>query len=159
MITITKTSERIFGMKKDFTPQEYNKYVSAMSPKSKIVKDTVIAFLVGGFICTVAQVIYNIMLNYGIAEEIVKKAIPVTMIFIGAFLTGINVYSKLGKFAGAGTIVPITGFANSIVSSAMEFKSEGLVTGLAVKMFSVAGPVIVYGTVTSVAIGIIYYLM
>lgn len=146
-------------MKKDFTPQEYNKYVSAMSPKSKIVKDTVIAFLVGGFICTVAQVIYNIMLNYGIAEEIVKKAIPVTMIFIGAFLTGINVYSKLGKFAGAGTIVPITGFANSIVSSAMEFKSEGLVTGLAVKMFSVAGPVIVYGTVTSVAIGIIYYLM
>ncbi|MEE1042739.1 MAG: stage V sporulation protein AC [Clostridia bacterium] len=146
-------------MKKDFTPQEYNKYVSAMSPKSKIVKDTVIAFLVGGFICTVAQVIYNIMLNYGIAEEFVKKAIPVTMIFIGAFLTGINVYSKLGKFAGAGTIVPITGFANAVVSSAMEFKSEGLVTGLAVKMFSVAGPVIVYGTVTSVAIGIIYYLM
>ena len=146
-------------MKKDFTPQEYNKYVSAMSPKSKIVKDTAIAFLVGGFICTVAQVIYNIMLNYGIAEEIVKKSIPVIMIFIGAFLTGINVYSKLGKCAGAGTIVPITGFANSIVSSAMEFKSEGFVTGLAVKMFSVAGPVIVYGAVTSVAIGIIYYLM
>lgn len=146
-------------MKKDFTPQEYNKYVSAMTPKSKIVKDTAIAFLVGGFICTVAQVIYNIMLNYGIAEEIVKKSIPVIMIFIGAFLTGINVYSKLGKFAGAGTIVPITGFANSIVSSAMEFKSEGFVTGLAVKMFSVAGPVIVYGAVTSVAIGIIYYLM
>ena len=146
-------------MKKDFTPQEYNKYVSAMSPKSKIVKDTAIAFLVGGFICTVAQVIYNIMLNYGIAEEIVKKSIPVIMIFIGAFLTGINVYSKLGKFAGAGTIVPITGFANSIVSSAMEFKSEGFVTGLAVKMFSVAGPVIVYGAVTSVAIGIIYYLI
>ncbi len=146
-------------MKKDFTPQEYNKYVSAMSPKSKIVKDTVIAFLVGGFICTVAQVIYNIMLSYDIAEEIVKKAIPVIMIFIGAFLTGINVYSKLGKFSGAGTIVPITGFANSIVSSAMEFKSEGFVTGLAVKMFSVAGPVIVYGTVTSVAIGLIYYLL
>lgn len=146
-------------MKKDFTPQEYNKYVSVKSPKSKIVKDTAIAFLVGGFICTVAQVIYNLMLNYGIAEEIVKKSIPVIMIFIGSFLTGINVYSKLGKFAGAGTIVPITGFANSIVSSAMEFKSEGLITGLAVKMFSVAGPVIVFGTVTSVAIGLIYYIM
>lgn len=146
-------------MKKDFTPQEYNKYVSSMSPKSRIVRDTVVAFLVGGFICTLAQVIYNIMLRYGIAEEIVKKSIPVIMIFIGSFLTGINVYSKLGKFAGAGTIVPITGFANSIVSSAMEFKSEGFVTGLAVKMFSVAGPVIVYGTVTSVAVGLIYYLM
>ena len=146
-------------MKKDFTPQEYNKYVSAMSPKSKIVKDVIVAFLVGGFICTVAQVIYNVMLNYGITEETVKKAIPVIMIFIGSFLTGINVYSKLGRFAGAGTIVPITGFANSIVSSAMEFKSEGFVTGLAVKMFSVAGPVIVYGTVTSVAVGLIYYLI
>ncbi len=146
-------------MKKDFTPQEYNKYVSNMSPKSRIVRDTIVAFLVGGFICTVAQAIYNIMLNYNITEEIVKKSIPVIMIFIGSFLTGINVYSKLGKFSGAGTIVPITGFANSIVSSAMEFKSEGFVTGLAVKMFSVAGPVIVYGTVTSVAVGLIYYLI
>lgn len=146
-------------MKKDFTPQEYNKYVSNMSPKSRIVRDTIVAFLVGGFICTVAQVIYNVMLNYNITEEIVKKSIPVIMIFIGSFLTGINVYSKLGKFSGAGTIVPITGFANSIVSSAMEFKSEGFVTGLAVKMFSVAGPVIVYGTVTSVAVGLIYYLI
>ncbi len=146
-------------MKKDFTAQEYNKYVSHMSPKSRIVRDTIVAFLVGGFICTVAQAIYNIMLNYNITEEIVKKSIPVIMIFIGSFLTGINVYSKLGKFSGAGTIVPITGFANSIVSSAMEFKSEGFVTGLAVKMFSVAGPVIVYGTVTSVAVGLIYYLI
>lgn len=146
-------------MKKDFTPQEYNKYVSQKSPKSRIVRDTAVAFVTGGLICTFAQVVYNIMLKYGISEEIVKKSIPVIMIFIGAFLTGINVYSKLGKFCGAGTIVPITGFANSIVSSAMEFKSEGLVTGLAVKMFSVAGPVIVYGTVVSVAIGIVYYIM
>lgn len=146
-------------MKKDFTPQEYNKYVSKKSPKSRIVRDTLVAFVTGGLICTFAQVVYNIMLKYGISEEIVKKSIPVIMIFIGAFLTGINVYSKLGKFCGAGTIVPITGFANSIVSSAMEFKSEGLVTGLAVKMFSVAGPVIVYGTVVSVAIGIVYYII
>lgn len=146
-------------MKKDFTPQEYNKYVSEKSPKSRIVRDTLVAFVTGGLICTFAQVIYKIMLKYGISEEIVKKFLPVIMIFIGAFLTGINVYSKLGKFCGAGTIVPITGFANSIVSSAMEFKSEGLVTGLAVKMFSVAGPVIVYGTVVSVAIGIVYYIV
>ena len=146
-------------MKKDYTPQEYNEYVSQVSPKSKIVKDTAIAFVSGGLICTFAQVIYNIMLHYGIAEEIVKKSIPVIMIFIGAFLTGINVYSKLGKICGAGTIVPITGFSNSNVSSAMEFKSEGFVTGLAVKRFTVAGPVIVYGTIVSVAIGIIYYIM
>lgn len=146
-------------MKKDYTPQEYNKYVSQKSPKSRIVRDTFVAFVTGGLICTFAQVLYNVLLYYEISEEIVKKSIPVIMIFIGAFLTGINVYSKLGKFCGAGTIVPITGFANSIVSSAMEFKSEGFVTGLAVKMFSVAGPVIVYGTVVSVAVGIVYYIM
>ena len=146
-------------MKKDFTPGEYNKYVSRKTPKSRIVKDTAVAFLTGGAICTFAQVVNNIMLNYGISEEIVKKSIPIIMIFIGSLLTGINVYSKLGKHCGAGTIVPITGFANSIVSSAMEYKSEGFVTGLAVKMFSVAGPVIVYGTVVSVVVGVIYYIM
>lgn len=145
-------------MKKDYTPEEYNKYVSKKSPKSKIVKDTCIAFLVGGAICTVAQVISWGMKKYGIDEETVKKALPVIMIFIGAFLTGINVYSKIGRFSGAGSIVPITGFANSIVSSAMEFKSEGWVLGLAVKMFTVAGPVIVYGTAVSVLVGIIYCL-
>ena len=146
-------------MNKDFTPQEYNKYVSRKSPKSRIVRDTVVAFVTGGIICAFAQVIFNIMLSYGISGEIAKKFIPVIMIFIGAFLTGINVYSKMGRFCGAGTIVPITGFANSVVSSAMEFKSEGFVTGLAVKMFCVAGPVIVYGTVVSVAIGLVYYIM
>ena len=146
-------------MNKDFTPQEYNKYVSRKSPKSRIVRDTVVAFVTGGIICAFAQVIFNIMLSYGISGEITKKFIPVIMIFIGAFLTGINVYSKMGRFCGAGTIVPITGFANSVVSSAMEFKSEGFVTGLAVKMFCVAGPVIVYGTVVSVAIGLVYYIM
>lgn len=146
-------------MNKDFTHQEYNKYVSRKSPKSRIVKDTLVAFVTGGIICAFAQVIFNIMLSYGISGEIAKKSLPIIMIFIGAFLTGINVYGKMGRFCGAGTIVPITGFANSIVSSAMEFKSEGFVTGLAVKMFCVAGPVIVYGTVVSVAIGLIYYIM
>ena len=117
-------------MKKDFTPEQYNKYVFEMSPKSKIVKDTCIAFLVGGFICLVAQVISWALKKYGVEEQIVKKAIPVIMIFIGSLLTGINVYNKLGKHSGAGTIVPITGFANSIVSSAMEFKSEAMCLGL-----------------------------
>lgn len=143
-------------MKKDYTAEEYNKYVAQMSPKSKIVKDTCIAFLVGGLICAGAQAISWALRKKGIDEETVKKALPVIMIFIGSFLTGINLYSKIGKFAGAGTIVPITGFANSIVSSAMEYKSEGLITGLAVKMFVVAGPVIVYGTIVSVAIGLVY---
>ena len=146
-------------MKKDYTPQEYNEYVSQKSPKSRIVRDTAVAFLTGGAICLVAQIISNVLAGFGISGEIVKKAIPVIMIFIGSFLTGINVYGALGKFCGAGTIVPITGFANSIVSSAMEFKSEGFVTGLAVKMFSVAGPVIVYGTIVSVLIGIVYYIL
>ncbi len=146
-------------MKKDYTPQEYNEYVSQKSPKSRIVRDTIVAFVTGGAICLVAQIISNVLSGFGISGEIVKKEIPVIMIFIGSFLTGINIYGALGKFCGAGTIVPITGFANSIVSSAMEFKSEGFVTGLAVKMFSVAGPVIVYGTIVSVLIGIVYYIL
>lgn len=143
-------------MKKDYTAEEYNKYVAQMSPKSKIVKDTCIAFLAGGLICAGAQVISWALRKRGIDEAIVKKALPIIMILIGSFLTGINLYSKIGKFAGAGTIVPITGFANSIVSSAMEYKSEGFITGLAVKMFVVAGPVIVYGTIVSVGIGLVY---
>lgn len=143
-------------MKKDYTAEEYNKYVKKMSPKSKLLRDTVIAFFVGGTICTVAEFFSWILKKRGIDAEAVKTAIPVIMIFIGAFLTGINVYSKIGKYAGAGSIVPITGFANAVVSSAMEFKSEGFVLGLAVKMFTVAGPVIVYGTVVSVLIGLVY---
>ncbi len=146
-------------MKKDYTPEEYNKYVAQMSPKSKILRDTARAFLVGGAICLFAEVISWALKKYGLDEAVVKKALPIIMIFIGSLLTGINVYSKIGKFAGAGSIVPITGFANSIVSSAMEFKSEGWVLGLAVKIFTVAGPVIVYGTTVSVLIGIIYCLL
>lgn len=143
-------------MKKDFTAEEYKKYVAQISPKSKTFRDCIIAFLVGGAICTIAQLISWGMRKYGIDEAVVKKSLPVIMIFLGSFLTGINVYSKIGKFAGAGSMVPITGFANSIVSSAMEFKSEGLVSGLAVKMFAVAGPVIVYGSIASVIIGAVY---
>ena len=143
-------------MKKDYTAEEYNQYVAQKSPKSSIVKDTVLAFLIGGLICLLGECLSQWLKSTGIGEETAKKAVPIILIFLGSFLTGINVYNKIGKHAGAGTIVPITGFANSIVSSAMEFKSEGLVLGMAAKMFTVAGPVIVYGTVVSVAIGLIY---
>lgn len=143
-------------MKKDYTAEEYNQYVAQKSPKSSIVKDTVLAFLIGGLICLLGECLSQWLKSTGIGEETAKKAVPIILIFLGSFLTGINVYNKIGKHAGAGTIVPITGFANSIVSSAMEFKSEGLVLGMAAKMFTIAGPVIVYGTVVSVAIGLIY---
>ena len=141
-------------MKKDFTNKEYEKYVTEKMPKSPFK-----AFLVGGIICTIAQVITYFMKKYGVEEETVNLAIPVIMIFLGGLLTGVGLYSKLGKFAGAGSIVPITGFANSIVSPSMEFKTEGFITGLAVKIFSVAGPVVVFGTITSVIIGFVYWLL
>ncbi len=143
-------------MRYELTKEQYKKYVAEMSPKSKTFRDCVIAFLVGGTICLIAEFISYELEKYGVEKETIKTALPIIMVFIGSFLTGINVYSKIGRFAGAGSMIPITGFANSIVSSAMEFKSEGLVTGLAVKMFTVAGPVIVYGSLVSVLIGIIY---
>lgn len=146
-------------MKKNFTDEEYGKYVRQKSPKSKAVKDTCLAFLIGGAVCALAQFISWSLKKYGVGEETAKKALPVIMIFLGALLTGLNLYGKIGKVAGAGTIIPVTGFANSIVSSAMEFKSEGWVLGLAVKMFSVAGPVIVYGTVSAVFVGVLYLLL
>ena len=98
------------------------------------------------------------MLARGVSEQTISNSVPIIMIAIGAFLTGIGVYEKIAKFAGAGTIIPITGFANAIVSPAMEFKSEGLVLGLGAKMFVIAGPVIVYGTITSVVVGILFFL-
>lgn len=118
------------------------------------------AFLVGGAICTVGQGILELYQNrLGLEEQQARTAVSVTMIFLGALLTGLDIYCKIGKYAGAGTLVPITGFANAIVSPAMEFKKEGLVLGLASKMFVIAGPVLVYGITASVGVGVIYYLM
>jgi len=145
-------------LKKNYTPKEYNDYIEKKSPKSKILKDTAFAFVIGGLICVIAEIIKNYMLARGVSEQTVSNAVPVIMIAIGAFLTGIGVYEKIAKVAGAGTIIPITGFANAIVSPAMEFKSEGLVLGLGAKMFIIAGPVIVYGTITSVVVGISLFL-
>lgn len=144
-------------MDKNYTAQEYNEYVSEKAPKSTLLKDICLAFLVGGLICTIGQVFMEWYKSMGLDQKTVASSVSVTMIGIGAFLTGIGVYSKIGKFAGAGSIVPITGFANSIVAPAMEFKAEGLVLGLAAKMFTIAGPVIVYGTITSIIIGLFYF--
>ena len=137
---------------------EYQKYVKERAPKSPIVKDCVCAFLVGGLICTLAQALtygYGLM---NISEENVKTLVPVTLIFLAALLTGLGVFDDIAKFAGAGTLVPITGFANAVASPAIDTKSEGLVMGVGAQMFTIAGPVIVYGVLTSVSYGFLYWL-
>ncbi len=146
-------------MKKSFTKDQYSKYVEEVSPKSKIFTNVLKAFLVGGIICDIGQLFINLLKNRGLDNDAVSAITSIIMIFLAALLTGLNVYDEIGKFAGAGSIVPITGFANSVVSPAMEFKSEGYVLGMGAKMFIVAGPVIVYGVCTSIIAGIIHYLI
>lgn len=143
----------------DFTNQEYSSYIEKKSPNSKLWKNVLCAFVIGGIICTIGQGIGNIYESvFGLNDESVKTAVPITMVFLGALLTGLNVYNKIAKYAGAGTLVPITGFANAVVSPAIEFKREGYVLGVAAKMFTIAGPVLVYGINTSIAVGLLYYL-
>ncbi len=138
---------------------EYTKLVEEKSPKSKFLWDLLKAFLVGGAICLVGEVLRTVLSEFIENKTILGGWVCIIMVFIGAFLTGIGVYDKIGKFGGAGALVPITGFANGITSPAMEFKTEGFVLGLGAKMFIIAGPVIVYGTVASTAVGIIYYII
>ena len=143
-----------------YTKEEYKKYVEQKSPDSPIFKNILFAFLIGGVICVIGQAIgdfYERVINVDV--ETVRHSVPITMIFLGALATGLNIYDDIAKFAGAGTLVPITGFANAIVAPAMEFKKEGYVLGLAAKMFVIAGPVLVYGIVTSIIGGLIYYLV
>ncbi|HHV60609.1 MAG TPA: stage V sporulation protein AC [Clostridiaceae bacterium] len=146
-------------MQKGLTKQEYQQYVEKMSPKSKILRNVFRAFLVGGLICVVGQFFINILKLRGIDQERASTITTLIMVFLGALFTGLNVYDELGRFAGAGSIIPITGFANSIVSPAMEHKTEGYVMGVGGKMFVVAGPVLVYGISASVIAGILYYLI
>ncbi len=115
-------------------------------------------FGLGGLICAIGQIIFEICKTRGIDETISYTIVSIILIFISAFLTALNIFNKIGKFAGAGSLVPITGFANSVVSPAMEYKSEGYVTGVGAKMFTVAGPVLVYGISSSIIIGIIYII-
>ena len=142
-----------------YDQQEYLNYLEKKSPDSPLWKNMLMAFLVGGAICTLGQFFLEFYKTFGgLAAEQAKIAVSITMIFLGALFTGLNLYCKLAKYAGAGTLVPITGFANAIVSPAMEFKREGLVLGLAAKMFVIAGPVLVYGLTASVGVGLIFYL-
>ena len=143
----------------DMTPQEYQAYVKQKAKKSPIVKDVILAFLVGGLICVVGQAIQNGWSAAGLNQEDAGTATSCSLVFLSALLTGLNLYNKLARFGGAGTLVPITGFANAVVSPASDFKSEGFVTGMAAKMFQIAGPVIVFGTLASVIYGVALMLM
>lgn len=140
------------------SPKEYQNYVKEKSPKSPIVKDTVLAFLIGGAICVLGQAIQNGWMSAGLGKEDAGTATAISLVFLSALLTGLNLYNKIARFGGAGTLVPITGFANSVVSPAIDFKSEGFITGMAAKMFQIAGPVIVFGTLASVIYGVILML-
>lgn len=146
-------------MKQNMTDKQYQDYVDKKTPNSPIAKDVTMAFIIGGSICIIGQLISNLFQSFGLDEESVSMATSVTLVFLGAFFTGLGLYDRLAKFAGAGSIVPITGFANAVASPAIEFKSEGLVLGLATKMFTVAGPVLVYGITASIGAGIIYFIM
>ncbi|MGE5473496.1 MAG: stage V sporulation protein AC [Ignavibacteriales bacterium] len=141
-----------------FTKQEYQDYVKTKSPNTSIIKNVIWAFVVGGIICTIGELFRNLFASLGFNVDTVANLTSITMIFLGAFLTGINIYDEIGKRAGAGSIVPITGFANSIVAPAMEYKSEGYVMGVGSKMFLLAGPVLVYGISASVIIGILFFI-
>ena len=143
----------------EMTNQEYLKYVSEKAKPSPMAKDLVWAFCVGGLICAGGQGLLNLYKGFGLDQEAAGTAVSITLIFLSALFTGLKVYDNLAKHAGAGTLVPITGFANSIVSPAMEFKSEGFVTGMAAKMFTIAGPVLVFGISASVVYGLILCLL
>ena len=143
----------------DMTPKEYQQYVQQKSKKSPILKDVALAFVIGGLICVVGQAIQNGWSAAGLSEEDAGTATSCTLVLLSALLTGFNLYSRLARFGGAGTLVPITGFANAVVSPAIDFKSEGFVTGMAAKMFTVAGPVIVFGTLASAIYGVILMLL
>ncbi|MBQ3166151.1 MAG: SpoVA/SpoVAEb family sporulation membrane protein [Clostridia bacterium] len=148
------------GRNKENTNINYLKYVEQIAPKTNESRSLFNAFIVGGFICVIGQFVrFFLIYVFGLYGEELAGATSIVLIFLGCLLTGLGVYDKIGHYAGGGSIVPITGFANSVCSPAMEFKSEGLVYGMAAKMFIVAGPIIVYGIILSVSTGIIYYII
>ena len=140
------------------TEREYGKLVKDMAPRSPIGKDCAIAFVVGGLICTLGQLAMNGYLALGLEKQDASTAASMSMVALSALLTGLSLYDNIAKFAGAGTLVPITGFANAIASPAIEFKTEGFILGVGAKMFTIAGPVIVYGVSASVVYGLIYWI-
>lgn len=140
------------------TNQEYGQLADRMSPNTRSGRSLLLAFLIGGLICTFGEFLSNLYQNMGLETDVAASATSVSLIFLAALLTGLNIYDNIAKYGGAGTLVPITGFSNSMAAAAMEFKSEGLILGLGAKMFTIAGPVIVYGTAASIIYGLILYL-
>lgn len=139
--------------------QDYQQKYNQVKPKPPLLKNILWAFVVGGLICVLGQFVQNYFIDIGFTKKDAAAPTSVVMVFLGAFFTGLGVYDELGKYAGAGSVVPITGFANSIVAPAMEFKREGYVFGVGAKMFVIAGPVLVYGTLTAVTVGLIYWFL
>ena len=140
------------------TEKQYGRLVEEMSPKSPMGKDCIAAFVIGGIICTIGQAFINFYSALGLDKDAAGTAGSMTLVALSALLTGLSVYDDIAKHAGAGTLVPITGFANSIAAPAVEFKTEGMVLGVGAKMFQIAGPVIVYGLSASVVYGFIYWI-
>ena len=141
------------------TNDEYRQYAQEHSPRSHMLQNMLRAFLSGGFICMIGQFFITFYSGFGLDKELAGTAASMTLVFLGAALTALGIYDDIAKFSGAGTLVPITGFANSIASPAIEFKTEGMITGTAAKMFIIAGPVIVYGVSASVIYGLILCLI
>ena len=138
--------------------KEYSALVKKASPPSPKIKNFILAYTIGGIICVIGQLFMALYEWLGMPEKVVKMLVPVTMIFIASLLTGLKIFHKIAKRAGAGTLVPITGFSNAVSSPAIEFKNEGWILGVGAKIFSIAGPVIAYGTIASVIYGLIYWL-
>ncbi len=141
----------------NISKQQYDTMVKKISPNSKSRTDILKAFLIGGLICSIGQGLLDIFTYYGFDEKSASAWTSVTLVFLSALLTGLGLYEKIAKHAGAGTLVPITGFANAVSSPALEFKAEGFILGVGAKVFAIAGPVILYGTAASAVYGIIYY--
>jgi len=146
-------------MNKQDKQKQYQKMVEKASPNSPIFLNCIKAFIIGGIICCIGQFFTNIFGNLGYAKEETGLYTSAILIILASILTGLGLYSKLGKFAGAGSIVPITGFSNSVSSPAIEFKKEGYILGVGAKIFLIAGPVILYGVLTSIIVGLIYYFL
>lgn len=141
------------------TPKEYDALVRRLSPRSPVGKDMVLAFVIGGGICTVGQLILDGWTSLGLNKEDAAALTSISLVFLSVLATSLGLYHRLARYAGAGTLVPITGFANAVASPAIDFRAEGLITGTAVKMFTVAGPVIVYGTAASAVYGVVLWLL
>ena len=143
----------------DVTKKEYSVMVKKASPNSRLAANCAKAFITGGFICTFGQILYTIFMSWGASRDMTGSLVAITLIFTAVLFTGFGKYDDIVKFAGAGASVPITGFANAVAAPAIEFKKEGYVMGVGAKMFIIAGPVIVYGTLASMAVGLIYYFV